>query len=126
MDESDETRLLLLKSVLDLETRGLNYLLVANGAGLAACLATLKDYATTPQLKGIGLVIGAFSGGLMAAGMAFVLFQIGSFEMMRHVTIGNEPQRGKWPMMAMNTLLSFSGTCFLFAILTIATKMRLL
>ena len=32
----------------------LNYLTVAHGAGLYACLAVLKDYDSTPKLKGVG------------------------------------------------------------------------
>ena len=44
-----------------------NYLLVAHGAALAASLSVLKDYASTPQLKGIGTFVILFGVGLLAA-----------------------------------------------------------
>ena len=48
MDERDfkEARRHIMQATLELEAKALNYLLVANGAGLAGCVATLKDYAT--------------------------------------------------------------------------------
>jgi hypothetical protein len=44
-----------------------NYLLVAHGAALVGCLSVLKDYASTPQLKGVGLFVILFGFGLLAA-----------------------------------------------------------
>jgi hypothetical protein len=43
-----------------------NYLLVAHGAALVGCLSVLKDYASTPQLKGVGLFVILFGFGLLA------------------------------------------------------------
>ena len=51
----------IMQATLELESKALNYLLVANGAGLAGCLATLKDYAAVPQLHGIGMLSAASS-----------------------------------------------------------------
>ena len=41
--------------------KGANYLFVAHGAGLLGCLAILKDYASTPQYKGVGFFIIVFA-----------------------------------------------------------------
>lgn len=122
--ESAEMRRQLLRSVLELETKALNYLLVANGAGLAGCLATLKDYATVPQLQGIGTPIAIFSAGLISAAVAFFFFQLSNFELMKKVTVGDdEPTRGKFLIFIMNQAMSFSGACFIFAILLISRKL---
>ena len=48
------------------EAKGANYLLVARGAALVACLSVLKDYDTTPYLKGIGIFIVMFAQDFFA------------------------------------------------------------
>ena len=55
------------------DEKGIYYLLVAHGAGFAGCLAVVKDYATTPQLKGLGAFINLFGYGFLVAGLAFVV-----------------------------------------------------
>jgi hypothetical protein len=55
------------KERFELEFKAVGYLLTAHGAGLAGCLTLLKDYQSTPQLKGMGLFIGCFSTGLLLA-----------------------------------------------------------
>jgi hypothetical protein len=60
------------KDALDIQFRGVGYLLAANAAGLAGCMALLKDYSTVPQLKGIGIFIGLFGMGFIFALMGFL------------------------------------------------------
>ena len=50
----------------------IHYLFVAHGAGLVGGLTLLKDYAATPQYKGVGLPIALFSVGLIAAITAYI------------------------------------------------------
>src|SRR6516165_626831 len=50
----------------EIQSKGLNFLLVAHAAGLIACLTVLKDYNTTPQLKGIGAFVWLFGIGLIS------------------------------------------------------------
>src|SRR5260221_5224387 len=47
--------------------RSANYLLAAHAAGLIGCLSVLKDYNSTPQLKGIGTFVVLFGIGLLGA-----------------------------------------------------------
>ena len=44
-----------MEDVFDLLLKAVGYLLAANAPGLAGCMTLLKDYATVPQLKGIGI-----------------------------------------------------------------------
>jgi hypothetical protein len=60
------------------QVRSANYLPVAHAAGLLGCLSVLKDYATTPQLKGMGSFVVLFGVGLICAiinyiGIAFTV-----------------------------------------------------
>lgn len=55
-----------------IEAKGVYYLLLAHGAGFAGCLATLKDYATVPHLKGIGTFIQLFGLGFITACLAYI------------------------------------------------------
>jgi hypothetical protein len=57
----------LLKDHFENHGKSANYLLAAHGAGLIACLTGWKDYAHTPQLKGIGVLIAIFSIGLFGS-----------------------------------------------------------
>jgi hypothetical protein len=50
----------------EVQSKGLNYLLIAHAAGLVACLTLLKDYDTTPRLKGVGVFVWLFGLGLMS------------------------------------------------------------
>jgi len=54
------------------QVKSANYLLVAHAAGLVGCLSVLKDYATTPQLKGMGTFIVLFGVGLLGAILNYV------------------------------------------------------
>jgi hypothetical protein len=53
------------------EYKSANYLLVAHGTGLLACLTLLKDYKDTPYLKGIGTFITLFGLGLVFAATSY-------------------------------------------------------
>ena len=52
--------------------KGANYLFVAHGAGFLGCLALLKDYASTPQYKGVGFFIVTFGIGLISGLLYYV------------------------------------------------------
>ena len=60
------------KDNFDTYQKGLGLVLVANAAGLVACLAALKDYQSTPMLKGIGIPIVFFGLGLLAGMLAYI------------------------------------------------------
>jgi hypothetical protein len=51
----------------EVRSKGINYLLIAHGAGLVACLTLVKDIDNAPKLKGLGPVIALFGVGLMSA-----------------------------------------------------------
>jgi hypothetical protein len=59
------------------QIKSANYLLVAHAAGLIGCLSVLKDYATTPQLKGMGIFIILFGIGLLGAILNYVSIAFG-------------------------------------------------
>jgi hypothetical protein len=64
------------KEHFDVEFKAVGYLLTANAAGLAGCVTLLKDYATAPQLKGIGIFISLFGSGFIFAVIGFVAITI--------------------------------------------------
>jgi hypothetical protein len=55
----------------EVQYRAAGYLLTANAAGLVGCMTLLKDYATVPQLKGIGVFIGLFGLGFISEVIGF-------------------------------------------------------
>jgi len=60
------------KDALDIQFKGVGYLLAANAAGIAGCMSLLKDYSTVPPLKGIGIFICLFGLGFISAIMGFL------------------------------------------------------
>jgi hypothetical protein len=62
-----------LRDFWDVQVKAANYLMIAHAAGLVTCVTLLKDYKDSAQLKGIGLFVGLFGYGLIAAITAFVL-----------------------------------------------------
>jgi hypothetical protein len=61
------TKLEALRDHFEVFAKGANYLLVAHGAGLAGCLAVLKDHPkdVPQQFQGLGLLILLFCSGLL-------------------------------------------------------------
>lgn len=119
-----DSRRQIMQSTLELETKALNYLLVANGAGLVGCLTALKDYATVPQLHGLGVLISLFSAGLITGTLGFLSFQSANFDVMRAVLVGDEPpQQATGTMVLTNIAMKLSGACFVVAIIIIAIKL---
>ena len=59
--------------MVDLQRKGIQFLLIAHGAGIGACVAALKDYATVPALKGIGTFVTIFSFGFVLAMFAYMV-----------------------------------------------------
>ena len=105
---------------LEFDAKIINYLIVANGAGLAAVLATLKDYSTTPIMHGIGKLVVLFGTGLIAAGIAFGGLQGLSIEM-RYLLHREEitSRRAKILHWIENTAIIVSAGCFLYCIFVI-------
>jgi hypothetical protein len=64
------------KEHFDVEFKAVGYLLAANAAGLAGCVTLLKDYATVPQLKGIGIFICLFGLGFILAVIGFIAITV--------------------------------------------------
>jgi len=56
-----------MKDHYDIHFKNANYLLAAHAVGLVGCLQVLKDYNSTPQLRGIGIFVVLFGVGLLAA-----------------------------------------------------------
>ena len=123
-DKLKDVRRQIMQATLKLETKALNYLMVANGAGLAGCLAGLKDYSTVPQLHGIGALIVIFVAGLILGALAFVVFQSAHFEIMHNVlTDEDNPRRAAISMTIANLLMKASGGAFILALIIIANKL---
>ncbi|MES2031170.1 MAG: hypothetical protein V4477_18485 [Pseudomonadota bacterium] len=78
------------KDHLEIEFKGIGYLLAANAAGLAGCATLLKDYATTPHLKGIGAFISLFGIGFVFAIIAFI-----STNLLRQAWLGELRENGR-------------------------------
>jgi hypothetical protein len=126
MDEEGlkDVRRQIMQATLELETKAVNYLLVANGAGFAGCLASLKDYRTVPELHEIGALIVLFAAGLVLGTLAFVSFQSAHFEIMQRVLVGEDsPRRATIFMSISNFLMKASGGAFILAILIIADRL---
>jgi hypothetical protein len=51
----------------EVRSKGVNYLVIAHGAALVACLTLVKDIDNTPKLKGLGPVVVLLGVGLMSA-----------------------------------------------------------
>jgi hypothetical protein len=129
MDEQalKDVRRQIMQATLELESKALNYLLVANGAGFAGCLATLKDYAIIPQLHGIGVLIVIFGAGLVIGTIGFVLFQVAHFEIMHKVLVDEDsPLRAIFYMGFSNLFMKVSGGLFVLGIVIIAGKLATL
>ena len=80
----------------ELDFKGVGYLLTAHGAGLVGCLAVLKDYASNPQLKGIGIFIACFGVGFVLACLGFVSVQLQHSQVMRVFLDGAPDKDPKW------------------------------
>lgn len=109
-----------MRDFFDHELKNSNYLLVAHGAGLIGCLSTLKDYAVTEQLKGIGVFISLFAIGFILAAMGTVALSINRIAMLTWVTHGGErPKLGFW---SATLPLLLSIMCLFGAVLLIVFK----
>jgi hypothetical protein len=61
-----------MKDHYDQNLKAANYLFVAHGAGLIGCLSILKDYKTTPELRGIGIFVLLFGIGFIGAILNYI------------------------------------------------------
>jgi hypothetical protein len=93
MIEDEKSQVERLKDNYEQFFKGTNYLLVGHGAGLLACLAALKDYATAPQLKGIGSLIELFGTGMLAAVVTYVCLIFVRTEVLRAAAYRLGPSR---------------------------------
>jgi hypothetical protein len=81
MSKTDEQmRLDVIKDNFDTYGKGANLLLVANAAGLVGCLSTLREYNSTPLLRGIGMPIVLFGLGLLFAISGYVAMSASRLE----------------------------------------------
>jgi glucan phosphoethanolaminetransferase (alkaline phosphatase superfamily) len=69
--EAQEAQAAYLRDHWDAQGRAVAYLLTAHGAVLLGCLAALKDYTTTPILKGLGSVVALSAIGLITAALSY-------------------------------------------------------
>jgi hypothetical protein len=99
--------------------KGIYYLLVGNGAGLIGCITALRDYATTPHLKGVGTLIELFGYGILTAMVAFVCLLIIRMEVFAAINHSREPNRftAAGPAMVAVAMGGLSFACFGAAIL---------
>jgi hypothetical protein len=104
----------------DHELKNANYLLVANATGLIGCLSTLKDYAATPQLKGLGAFISLFSIGFLLAVMGTIGLSLGRHRMLTWITHGGDkPSLGGFSSIAP---LGLSVLCLIGALFLLVLK----
>jgi predicted Kef-type K+ transport protein len=61
------------------------YILAGHAAGTIACISVLKDYKTTPELKGIGVFIVIFGLGLITSCLAYVCLSHFTKEQYRYI-----------------------------------------
>jgi hypothetical protein len=101
-----------------------NYLLAAHGAGLVGCLSLLKDYANTPQLKGVGAFIVLFGVGLLGSIAAYVSIAISRAIALNLVVYGSETDEANRPIA--NFLLKLNIGGLIVAVLTLFTAIVLL
>jgi len=100
-------------------------LLGANGGGLSLVLTVLKEYATTPQLRGVGVVFILFGLGLIAS----ILFYASVFmiratvrnALMSHEDPNDAPSKGFLVKLNVFSLLASVGS-FIAAILIVIWK----
>jgi len=114
------------KDYFEVEFKAVGYLLAAHGAGLAACMALLKDYATTPYLKGVGVFISCFGLGFILAISGFIALSAQRREMM-NVFLEGRPKSGKSLSLAWSLILTtVSCLCLTGAVALIIGKFAVL
>jgi hypothetical protein len=103
------------KDAWDVLNKALNSLMVAHAAGLVACLTLLKDYKDNPQLKGLGLFVGLFGLGLVAAIISAVLLLIARTQ---YLSVPRARESNYRPMMrTFIALAHISVVLLIFAVL---------
>jgi len=107
---------------LALEFKAAGYLLTAHGAGLVGCLAVLKDYASTPQLKGVGLFVACFGTGFILACIAFLSMQIHHSQVMSIFLDGAPKTDPKWMVYKAHAPLVLSGFVLIGAVIGLIFK----
>lgn len=106
----------------DLEFKAVGYLLTAHGAGLVGCLAVLKDYATTPQLRGVGIFIACFGSGFILACIAFLSMQLHHSQVMSVFLDGALNKDPKWIVYKAQAPLILSGFVLMAAVIGLIFK----
>jgi hypothetical protein len=97
----------------DLLHKAATTLMVANAAGLVACLTLLKDYDSTPQLKGVGTFIWVFGIGLLAA----ICAMFGVMAIRPLWLRGRPPERYGWYIGPLAVTVGASGACVAIAVI---------
>jgi hypothetical protein len=103
--------------------KAINSLMVAHAAGLLACVTLLKDYKedTPTQLKGLGLFIGSFGLGLVAAIISSALLLIVRTQYLRGP--GQRESRYRTLIRTCIALAHISGVILILAILLAVYKL---
>lgn len=68
-----------------------NYLLVAHGAALLACVTSLKEYSKTPELHGIGIFAAFFAAGFIFAALGYAGTRVARNALVA-VALGDKPR----------------------------------
>jgi hypothetical protein len=116
MADQKDRLLKLFQDNYDSHFRGANYLFVAHGGGFVGCLALLKDYAATPEYKGVGLFIVLFGSGLLAGVFYYISLAFSRATALNSVMDGNEPDS------AWRTLLALVNSISLVIAILILTE----
>jgi hypothetical protein len=102
--------------------KSLGYLLTAHGAALIACLTVLKDYSTTPLLKGIGTIVELAAIGLLTGALSYA-----ALTFCRTATIkrarGTSKPHYKTHLVIFTILLFISFACFLAEVWVVADRL---
>jgi hypothetical protein len=99
----------------DLHFKGANYLFVAHGAGLVGCLAMVKDYATTPSYKGVGVFIIVFGCGFLTGILYYASLAFTRATVMNSLMDRKEPDAGTIKFLT-NTHFVTLLLCLLFLV----------
>ena len=111
-----------IKEQMDLNLKAVAYLMTAHGAGLIGCLTFLKDYNSTPQLKGIGFFITCFAYGLIFAMSAFVGLQFYQLKIAQMNATASSWQRNTTAKLILFVPLAASCGALFVALTVIMTR----
>jgi hypothetical protein len=113
-----------MKDHYEIHFKSANYLLAAHAVGLVGCLTTLKDYAATPQLKGIGIFVVLFGVGLLASIVNYVGHVFGRSIAVNAETYGHEPNEPTTKFLKAVHFISVGVALLMLVVVIIAIMVR--